>query len=1050
MASKKIRLFKIASEINIGKEAIVEYLQSKGFDIENKPTAKLDEEMLEVVYSKFKKEKKAAEVQRDKIQRHKDTRKPSTDVKAAPKSESIPKDTPASSENEEELEDNQLVESNSEIESDKTNHDLEIKSDDVSSDTIEDNSKDTLSDSEESIKPGQVINLEGIYDGKKSRREIRKPFKAEDLGPVPSKYKETKISTEQNDQIEQREPNKVLDNIDSGVKEQKSQSELQDNIENKPITDSKEEESKKEEEPKQDKEKDSTTEKQTETSEQEIKAETEEVITNEKESDSSIVEENKVKKEETEINDKDENQSKEEVKDDGHNLKGLTVLGKIDLPSKKRKPTEEIDKSKKDKKPKPKKEVKKQVEEEDVEVVKKKFKKRRRKPTDEVSDAAPIVPKAVESTVEKEVKKKKKKKSIRDQISDKDVEKAVRETLSGMDSSGGGSRAKLKQKKRAEREVKEQKLQDEKDRDAQVLELTEFVTTSDLANLMNVSPNELILKCMELGLMVTINQRLDKDTIELIASDYDFEVSFLDEKELHVIDEEEDDDDAKLKPRSPIVTIMGHVDHGKTSLLDFIRKANVVSTEAGGITQHIGAYRVETEDQKTITFLDTPGHEAFTAMRARGAHVTDIVVLIVAADDSVMPQTIEAISHANAANVPIVVAINKIDKPDANPDRIKQQLSERDILVEEWGGKYQSVEISAKKGINVDLLLEKIILEAELLDLKANPDRRASGIIIESNMSKGFGSVATVIVQKGTMKVGDPFVAGIHFGRVRAMMDEYGNKVEEAGPSRPVQVIGFDGLPEAGDVYQTTRSDQEAREIATERKQLRREQELRQVRHTTLDEISAQIQLGGIKELFLVIKGDVAGSVEALSDSLQKLSQDEVKVVILHKGVGAITETDVMLAAASNAIVIGFNVSPNGSARKVAENEKVEIRRYDIIYDCINDIQMALEGLLSPDKSEEVISEVEVRQTFKISKVGTIAGCYVLSGKINRNDRVRLLRDGFKVFEGKIASLKRNKDDAKEVDTGFECGIQIEGFNDIKVGDFIEGFKIVEIKRTLS
>jgi translation initiation factor IF-2 len=494
---------------------------------------------------------------------------------------------------------------------------------------------------------------------------------------------------------------------------------------------------------------------------------------------------------------------------------------------------------------------------------------------------------------------------------------------------------------------------------------------------------------------------------------------------------------------------MGHVDHGKTSLLDHIRNTNVVAGEAGGITQHIGAYRVILKNGKSITFLDTPGHEAFTAMRARGAQVTDIVVIVVAADDSVMPQTIEAISHAKAANVPIIVAINKIDKPESNVDRIKQQLSERGILVEDWGGKFQCAEISAKKGINIDVLLDKILLEAEMLELKANPDRNAQGVVIESKMTKGWGNVASVVIQKGTLFLQDYFVAGANYGRIRALLDERGNKVEDVLPSQPVVVIGFDGLPDAGDTFMVCDTEAEAREIATRRKQLRREQALRKVHHTTLDDISAQISIGGVKDLNLVIKGDVAGSVEALGDSLLKLSTEEVRVNIVYKAAGIISESDVMLAAASSAVVIGFNISSTPQASRLAEEETVEIRHYNIIYDTINDIHLALEGMLKPDIKEEISALVEVRQIFKISKVGQIAGCYVTSGKISRNDKIRIIRNGFPIFSSLISSLKRNKDDAKEVDTNYECGIQVSNFNDFEVGDIIEAIKIVEIKRTL-
>ncbi|MDZ4745418.1 MAG: translation initiation factor IF-2 [bacterium] len=645
-------------------------------------------------------------------------------------------------------------------------------------------------------------------------------------------------------------------------------------------------------------------------------------------------------------------------------------------------------------------------------------------------------------------KKRKNTKGMRETVSSTDVDRAIRATLSGLEVAAG-SRNKSKKMRRMVREEKEAQRQEDLARESSVLRLSEFVTTADLANMMRVTAADIIMKCMALGLMVSINQRLDKDTITLIASDYDFEVDFVDDQSSQDVEEIEDAEET-LRSRPPIVTIMGHVDHGKTSLLDYIRNANVVSGEAGGITQHIGAYSVKRPDGRSITFLDTPGHEAFTAMRARGAQVTDIVVLVVAADDSVMPQTIEAISHAQAANVPIVVAMNKIDRADANPDRIRQQLADHGVLVEEWGGKYQSAEISAKSGLNVETLLEKILLEADILNLMANPDRTARGTVIEAHVDKGRGNVVTVIVQKGTLNVGDIFVVGQHSGRVRAMFDERGDRIDSAGPAEPAQVTGFDGLPNAGDILIEMETDAEARDVATRRQQLRREQQFRGMRHLTLDDISAQIQQGGVKELRLVVKGDVSGSVEALSDSLQKLSTQEVKVRILYKAVGTITESDIMLASASDAIVVGFQVTIPTQARKVAETEEVDVRLYSIIYDCINEVQLALEGMLTPDIKEEITAVVEVRATFKISRLGTIAGCYVQSGKITRNDRVRVLREGFEIYKGTLNSLKRIKDDVREVDAGYECGIGINGFNDIQEGDIVEAYKTVEIKRKLA
>lgn len=1069
MGSGSVKLFKIASEINIGKDAIVEYLQSKGYDIQNKPTATLNEKMVDVVMDKFKKEKRAAEIQREKIQKHKDIRvdvkkeeKPATPSEkvvhtAAPaftkttvsahstevehvKHDDII-DSVAVEQVEPQISEVQVIEEKAPIAEPETptskvdTEEINITEPVVTIEAIPEKSVETAATTIDLVvsaeeKVVEVVNPEPVHTIEQSTHEVI----------TEHIYEEVILDRTEEDKVE-----KVIV-IDEPIKQ----------VENEEPTEIDDSESYE-----QDDSSDSANE------------------TNDDVSDAS----NKASQDKKRERRKKKKKPQQETEPgESPQLKGLTVLGKINLtPPEPEKPV------------RPERRPHKPEGNKDADSRPSKFKKRKHNKATEASPeqqqqqqptTAPgtgrVIPglirekdrvklaetqttstsadlkskfkdskdaKPVKEVEKEDRKKRKRKKTIREMISQEEVDRAIKETLSGMDGSAFTSqRAKLRMKKRIEREEKEQKIKDDADRESKILKLSEFVTTGDLANLMNINSGDIILKCMELGLMVTINQRLDKDTITLIADDYNFEVDFLDEKEIQFVEDDVDEDE-NLTERPPIVTIMGHVDHGKTSLLDHIRNANVVAGEAGGITQHIGAYKVILDSGKSITFLDTPGHEAFTAMRARGAQVTDIVILVVAADDSVMPQTIEAISHARAANVPIIVAINKIDKVDSNPDRIRQQLADHGVLVEEWGGKFQAVEISAKQGLNIDKLMEKVLIEAELLDLKANVERLARGIVIESNMKKGWGATATIIVQKGTLKVGDAFVTGIHSGKVRALLNERENKIDETGPSSPVMVIGFDGLPEVGDTFIVSFNDAEARTIANERKQLRREQDMRKVRHMTLDQISEQIMIGGVKELNLVIKGDVAGSVEALSDSLQKLSRDEVRVLILHKGVGPITETDVMLAAASNAVVLGFNVNPTGKARKAAENEMVDIRHYDIIYDCINEIQLALEGLLTPEYKEEITATVEVRKTFKVSRTGTIAGCYVKSGKILRNDKIRVLRDGLLEFEGSISSLKRGKDDVRDVDTGFECGIQLAGFNDIIEGDIIESFKMIEIKR---
>ena len=649
----------------------------------------------------------------------------------------------------------------------------------------------------------------------------------------------------------------------------------------------------------------------------------------------------------------------------------------------------------------------------------------------------------------KKIKKIKKKKASKAEISEEDVQKQIKDTFARL---GNKGKTKSSKHRRDKRDAVHQKMQAEMEQaelEKSILKLTEFVTVSELATMMDISVADIISTCMSLGLFVSINQRLDAETINIVAEEFGFDVEFVSVDIQEAIDEDEDEQEEHMESRPPIVTVMGHVDHGKTSLLDYIRKANVIAGEAGGITQHIGAYSVKLADGRTVTFLDTPGHEAFTAMRARGAQVTDIAIIIIAADDNVMPQTIEAINHASAAGVPIVFAINKIDKPGANPDKIREELAAMNYLVEEWGGKYQCQEISAKKGLNVEELLEKVLLEAEILELKANPKRKAIGSIIESSLDKGRGYVATVLVQSGTLRVGDVVLAGQYFGHVKAMFNERGSKMEEAGPSCPALILGLNGAPQAGDKFNVMGNEKDARTLANKREQLQREQGLRTQKHITLDEIGRRIAIGNFQELNIIVKGDVDGSIEALSDSLIKLSTPEIQVNVIHKAVGQISEGDVMLAAASNAIIIGFQVRPSMGARKLAEKEEIDIRLYSIIYTAIEEIKSAMEGMLSPEFKEEITSTVEVLETFKITKVGTIAGCIVRDGKITRSSKVRVIRDGIVIFTGELGSLKRFKDDVKEVSKGFECGLNINNYNDIQTGDFIESFEEVAVKKTL-
>ena len=645
--------------------------------------------------------------------------------------------------------------------------------------------------------------------------------------------------------------------------------------------------------------------------------------------------------------------------------------------------------------------------------------------------------------------KKNKNTSLKVEPSDEEIQKQVRETLEKLQGTSKSKGAKHRKDKRDQRKQKTEEEIEQKEKESKKIQITEFITVGEIASLMDITSTEIISACMSLGVMVTMNQRLDAETLTIVADEFGYELEFVKSDLEEKIEEAEKEDDESLEKRPPIITVMGHVDHGKTSLLDYIRKSKIAEDESGGITQHIGAYSVEVKNSQKITFLDTPGHEAFTAMRARGAQITDIVIVIIAADDDIMPQTREAISHAQAASVPMIFAINKIDKENANPDKVKESLASMNLLVEDWGGKIQSQDISATSGKGVDLLLEKVLLESDVMDLKANPLKKATGTVLEAYLDKGRGYVSTILVQNGSLSVGDYILAGKNSGKVKAMFDESGETLEIASPSTPVSVLGLDGAPQAGDSFKVIEDEKEAKQIAAKRTQLVREQTVRTQKHITLDEIGRRIAIGDFKEMNVIIKGDVDGSVEALTDSFQNLSTEEIQVNIIFKGVGAITDSDVLLASASDAIIIGFNVRPTDSARKISEKEQVDIRSYSIIYDAINDLKDAMEGLLSPDMQEEIIGSAEVRDTFKISKLGTIAGCMVTSGKITRNSGVRVIREDNIIFDGKLSSLKRFKDDAKEVAKGYDCGLQIIDFNDVQVGDLIESYEEIAVRKKL-
>ncbi len=982
--SRPKKLFKVASEFNVATQSIVDTLSDNDFDIPNRPNSKITPEMYEVLSGVYGDDKEKSR-EHEKAKEEYESRRNQIMSK---RNESVTIDNFLEPIDEKE-EAKAKKEPSEKLTPEPSLEPQEKPKEEKKEEPVE-------AKEEKKEKPAEKEKTEEAVEEKEIEA---KSTKEEEPKPEPESEPEPEpeVAKEEAKPAEVKSEDKSEDIKKDGEEDVKAEAKKAETPEKEPAKVAEPEEVSKEEEPKEDK---AVAEEEPDTEEKPVTEE------------EPKAEEEKEKKEE---------KPEKIIRGSAGKLSGTKVVGKVSF-------TKEKSKS-----------VKKR--------------KRRKDRTDD----DPIEKKAKKSKSKDDSKtaaKKTKKKKSRGggkKVDEEDVEKKMRETMQRMQQTGtvGSKRQKRRRQRKEEREEEQQMHDEMQDLENEVLDVTEFITVSDLADLLEVKPNDVITTCMSIGMMVSINQRLDASTIELVASEFDYDVNFVDADE--VIEEviiEEEDDPEDLEPRSPIITVMGHVDHGKTSLLDYIRKEKVAAGEAGGITQHVGAYEVVNNGKK-ITFLDTPGHEAFTAMRSRGAQATDIVILVIAADDAVMPQTIEAINHAKAAGVSIVVAINKMDKDGANPDKIKQQLSEHGVIVEEYGGTNQVAEVSAETGSGIEELLEKVLIEAELMELKANPNRLAQGIVLESRVDKGKGTVANILVQNGTLKVGDPFVAGPCFGRVRAMENEKGERLKVAGPSTPIQLTGFDETPQAGDRLVVPKDEKTAKEIANQRHQIRREQSLRRVKHLTLDDLSRRMALGEVSELNIIIKADVDGSIEALSGALQKLSTEEVSVNIIHTGSGAITESDVLLASASDAIIIGFQVRPSASARKLAEAESIDVRLFSVIYDAVDEVHDALEGLLSPEVSEEIKGMVTVREVFKVSKVGTIAGCYVTEGKVNRNNPIRIIRDGVVIWDGEIDSLKRFKDDVKEVQSGYECGISIVNFNDIKVGDEFESYAVVEAKRKL-
>lgn len=993
MAEKSLRLSQLAKECNTGVATLIEFLESKGLEEKLRPTSRIDSEFIQMAYEKFAPDM-AKKEQSEKVSQQKKEEKEK--LKAEQESKESPKEP------------EEVIKARSTLSGPKMVGKIDLDGKKAK----EEEAAEEAPKAEEKVEPAkpEVKEEEPAPKEVVQEKEEKEEPKKEEVKAEVKKEAEPKADPKPEPKAVEETP----------AKEEKKEEAPTPKPE--PKVEEKKEEPKKEEPVKAEEPKEKVEEKPVEAKAEEKKAE------EKKEEPAAAPKEDKEK-----VIDEDGNErSGDTIKTQYAKLSGPKFTGeKVDL----------------SKFAKPKKKVASSTDKKGDNKAKPKRKRIRTGPGAGAPGAGGGAGKP--GQFKKGGNRGGRRNEPKRELTEEEVQKQIKETLEKL--TGGSKKsksAKMRREKRQER--REQVALDElqREEESKIIQVTEFVTVSELANMMSVSVNEIISACMSLGMMVTMNQRLDGETLQIVAEEFGYSVEFVSADVTEAI-EEDDDAEEDLKPRAPIVTVMGHVDHGKTSLLDYIRKANVIAGESGGITQHIGAYSVELEQGGTITFLDTPGHEAFTAMRARGAQVTDVAIIVIAADDDVMPQTKEAISHAQAAGVPIVFAINKVDRPTANPEKIKEKLAQMNLLVEDWGGKIQSQEISAKTGLGVDELLEKVLLESELLDLKANPDRNSAGTVVEASLDKGRGYLSTILVQNGTLKIGDYVLAGQYSGKVRAMLDERGHRLQKAGPAKPVSILGLDGAPQAGDKFVVMEDEREAKAIASKRTQLQREQSARSQKNLTLEEIGRRLAIGDFQELNVIVKGDVDGSIEALSDSLQKLSTDEIQVNIIHKAVGQISESDILLATASDAIIVGFQVRPSASARKLAEKEQVDVRLYSIIYDAINEIRDAMEGMLSPEVKEKVVCNVEVRETFKISKVGTIAGCYVLDGTIHRNTNVRLIRDGVVVYTGVLGSLKRYKDDVKEVNKGYECGLNIQNFNDIKVGDYIEGFEEVEVKKTL-